>query len=128
VGRRYFEAVNGRLFPMDADIYHKEAGKYFAGYRNEEGKYAVYKHKGILHISSATEVTGDLLYRVDLYEDVSGQYFPKLETENAFYRKRKDGKVELVEVEEEGSTGRIMEDLRPVLTAIKKGDAETRAV
>jgi len=128
VGRRYFEAVNGRLFPMDADIYHKEAGKYFAGYRNEEGKYAVYKHKGVLNISSGTGVAGDLLFRVDLYEDVSGQYFPKLEKENAFYRKRKDGRIELVEVEVEGSTGRIMEDLRPVLTAFKKGDAETRAV
>lgn len=128
LGGRYFEEVGGRLLPMNADVYHKDAGKYFAGYRNEEGKYAVYNHKGILHISPGTEVNGDLLYRVDLYEDVSGQYFPRLDNGDTFYRKRKDGRVELVEIEEGGSTGKIMEDLRPGLAAIKRRDAKTRAV
>jgi ribonuclease BN (tRNA processing enzyme) len=114
-GCKYFEVVNDRLYPMNADIYHKEAGKYFVGYMNEEGKYAVYHHNDILDISEKLPVNADILCRVDLYEDISGQYFPKLDVEHAFYRKRKDGKVELVEISEYGSRGEIVADCREEL-------------
>ena len=45
-------------------------------------------------------------------KDISGKYFPKLEREDAFYRKRSDGRVELVELNENGSIGRIVENHR----------------
>ncbi len=42
-GNNFFEVVGDRLYPMNADIYHKKTGRYYVGYRNEKGKYAVHE-------------------------------------------------------------------------------------
>ena len=112
-GKRFFEIVGDELFPMDADIYHKEAGKFYVGYRNGEGRYTVYEKGGLLKLSAEERPElGTPLYRIDLYEDISGKYFPKTEDRNAMYLKRGDGRVELIEFTDEGSRGRIVEDHR----------------
>jgi hypothetical protein len=65
------------------------------------------------------------LYKVDLYEDISGKYFPKLEEEDALHLKRKDGCVELIKFSEDGSEGRVVEDHRDRLSkSINKTDVE----
>lgn len=112
-GNKFYEMVGGNLFTMDADIYHKEDRKYFVGYRNENGKHTVYEKDGLLGIV-AGEAPDDCtpLYRVDLYEDVSGKYFPELDDKDAMYFERKDGKVERIEFNENGSKGEIVEDFR----------------
>jgi ribonuclease BN (tRNA processing enzyme) len=115
-GLRFFEVVGDRLYPMNADVYHKEAGRYYAGYRREGGTYAVYEREGVLRLSSDERfdpaAEGSLLYRVDLYEDVGGRYFPRIEETDAVYRERRDGKVELIRFTGEGSTGTVLEDQR----------------
>jgi hypothetical protein len=55
---------------------------------------------------------GEKLYRVDLYEDISGRYYPKLIEENEFYIKRRDGQVEKIVRTEDGSVGKVVEDQR----------------
>ncbi|VAX33568.1 hypothetical protein MNBD_NITROSPIRAE03-1876 [hydrothermal vent metagenome] len=112
-GDAFFEMVGDEPYPMNADIYNKEGGRYFVGYKNEEGRYNVYEKDGLLSLSSAAgPEPGILLYRVDMYEDISGRYFPKLEEENAMYLERGDGRVELIEFTGEGSRGRIVKDHR----------------
>ena len=112
-GNRFFEEVEGKLYPMNADIYYKDAEKFYVGYRNERGKYIVYENNGLLNLTKEEgNIIGTTLYRVDLYEDVSGGYFPILEDEHACYIQRRDGRVELVEVSDDGSRGRIVEDHR----------------
>jgi len=113
MGDGFFEVVGDEYRPMNADIYHKECGRYFVGYRNERGRYGVYERDGLLSLSAeGGPELGMLLYRVDLYEDISGRYFPKIERENAMYLERKDGRVELIEFTGDGSRGRIVEDHR----------------
>ena len=34
----FYEMVDGRLLAIDADIYHREEGRYFVGYKNENGE------------------------------------------------------------------------------------------
>ncbi len=115
-GKKYFEIVDGKLYSMNADIYCKEGGRYWVGYRNEKGKYTVYEKEGILSLSAdGIPGPGTPLYRVDIYEDISGKYLPKLENKNAVYLKRKDGQVELVEFTEEGSMGTVIKDHRDKL-------------
>jgi hypothetical protein len=112
-GDTFFEMVEDDLYPLNADIYHKEAGKYYVGYRNAEGRYAVYEKDGLLNLSKDDNPAhGALLYRVDLYEDIAGKYFPKLESPDAVYYERNDKKIELMEFSNEGSSGRIVENLR----------------
>jgi ribonuclease BN (tRNA processing enzyme) len=106
----FYEMSGDELCRMNADVYHKENGKYFAGYRNDHGKYLVYEKEGMLYLSKE-DVPGGL-YRIDLYQDISGKYFPKIEDDNKVYRERKDGQVELVETTEIGSNGRIVQDCR----------------
>ncbi len=116
-GRKFFEIVDDKLFPMDADIYHKEAGRYYAGYKNESGLYGVYEKNGILRIAREGEKHdfGKLCFKIDMYEDISGKYLPKLENDNTIYFRRKDGRIELIEFTKDGSKGKIAEDLRPKL-------------
>ncbi len=112
-GKKFFEVVEEKLYPMNADIYHKADAKYWVGYRNEKGNYTVYDQDGLLSLSKGKERDcGTPLFSVDMYEDISGKYFPILEDKNCMYRKRSDGKVEAVEFTENGSTGRVVESHR----------------
>ena len=112
-GDSFYEVAADGLHPFDADIYHKESGRYYVGYKNESGNYIVYEQDGLLSISRAERPqSGKALYRVDLYEDIGGRYYPKIENKNALYRMRADEKVELVKFDEEGSRGEVVEDLR----------------
>jgi hypothetical protein len=112
-GKEFFEMVDDAPAQFTADIYHKEDGHYFVGYRNPAGEIGVHDDDGILRLSTDPHRgEGKLLYRVDLYEDIGGRYFPRLDDELAFYRLRPDGKVELVETSPTGSLGRIVEDQR----------------
>jgi ribonuclease BN (tRNA processing enzyme) len=110
-----FEVVNGRLYKMNADIYHKRNDKYYLGYRNENGKFKVFDNNKFLTLQFGDEESmydiGDYVYSVDLYEDIGGEYFP-LANNNARYIKRSDGTVELIEFDEFGSRGTIKKDHR----------------
>jgi ribonuclease BN (tRNA processing enzyme) len=112
-GKKFSEIVGDKLYPMNADIYYKENGRYLVGYRNEKGSYTVYDKDGFLSLSNKNEPDiGTPLFDVDLYEDISGKYFPTLGNKNVVYRERNDGEVEMVEFTDKGSTGRIVENHR----------------
>lgn len=130
-GNRFFEIVGDRLYPMNADVYHKESGRYYVGYRNEKGGYMVYDRAGILRISGeegfSVGADDTPLYRVDLYEDMSGKYFPRIEKKDSVYLERGDGKVEIIEFTEGGSSGRVIEDQRDKLSRIGKDNVRETA-
>ena len=71
--------------------------------------------------SEEGQENGRRLFRVDVYEYLSGRYFPKLENENAFYLERNNGTVELVEFKEGGSRGSIVEDQRSKVNSGSQG-------
>ena len=104
----------GSCWPLDADVYLRRDGRFFAGYRHEEGAYFVYAKAGYHSIrAGAGDDQGELLFRANLFEDVAGDYLPCLEAPDRFYLARPDGRVELVCQTAEGSYGRIVENLRP---------------
>jgi ribonuclease BN (tRNA processing enzyme) len=114
VGNEFYEVVGENVCPMDADIYMKDVGKYYVGYRRDNGRYRVYEKDGLLTVSP-DDRKGDgaaFLYRVDLYEDISGRYFPKIEDSAARYFRRPDGQVERLEFTEKGSRGTVVDDQR----------------
>lgn len=112
------EKVGDRLWPLDADVFHKEEGRFYVGYRNPDGAGMVCTSDGgIVTLGGEREwEQGTLLYRVDLYEDVGGRYFPRLPDDGSKYVERPDGRVELVRFTAEGSTGTIVEDQRGKLS------------
>lgn len=120
MGNRFYELVGDRLFPMNADIYHKEFGKYYVGFKNPEGKVAVCRNEGLLSLEKSNQsLDGELLYQVDLYEDVEGGYYPDLDSQNTFYEIRRDGRVERVELHDQGSIGTVVESCREDLAGTK---------
>ena len=126
LGDEFYEVVDDKLYSMNADIYMKDTGKYYVGYRSDDGSYGVYDNNGLLTVSSdGMKEANDPLYRVDLYEDISGKYFPKTE-DSSKYSRRKDGRVELIKFTDEGSTGRVVEDERGRLqqSQPQKGEGE----
>lgn len=131
-GNAFHEMVEDKLLPMDADVYHKEAGRYFVGYRNDKGRYAVCEDDGVLSLFDLQEAGNDnpcrQLFCVDLFEDIGGKYFPKLEGKDATYFRREDGKVELMEFFENGSKGRVVEDHRESLQKKKAASKSGKTV
>lgn len=110
------EMVNGGVMPLTADIYHKQEGKYYVGFRNPQGNAVVFEHDGLLHLGGEWDLhKGKELYRVDLYEDVGGKYVPSVVSAEAWYCDRPDGRVELVTRTANGSHGVIVKDLRSEL-------------
>lgn len=122
IGNSFYEMAEGGLYPMNADLYHKESGKYFVGYKNINGKHTVYEKDGLLSLSlnGGLDMHGKVLYKVDVYEDVSGKYYPMLEDNDSMYLKRQDGRVELIKFTEDGSIGKIVNDHRELRS--RKGD------
>jgi hypothetical protein len=116
-GRRFYEVVGNRLWPMDAAVYHKEEGRYYVGYRSEAGEETVYAKDGLVNLGGPYNwERGTPLYRVDLYEDIGGRYFPKLAADGDRYVERPDGRVEIVTYTPEGSRGTIVSDQRERLS------------
>jgi len=120
-GKRYRVAQNnfveitadGAPWPIDADVYHKHDGRFFAGYRHAQGRHFVYVKGGYHSVSEGPNAEqGELLFRVNLFEDVGGQYLPCLNDADRFYITRPDGKVEHVSRHADGMRGRVVEDLR----------------
>jgi len=115
---RIHEVVDDTLWPMCADFYHKERGRYFIAFRDPDGSYLVQDKSGMLYLSESEEPNrGDVVCRVSVYEDVGGQYLPLLdEAAGQTYRHRDDGRVERVETRADGSTGTVVVDQRPEIT------------
>jgi hypothetical protein len=116
-GEQFFEIVDNDVYPMNADIYHKDKGKYFVGYRNRNGTYMVYEKDGLLGLTKeAVPDQSKQLYRIDLYEDIGGRYFPRIEDKDAHYYVRSDGTVERMEYSTNGSQGYVVECHRKKLS------------
>jgi hypothetical protein len=115
-GEEFYEIIGNEVFPFTADLYHKEDGHYYVGYRNPEGKNAVYTDDGVLSMcSDPYRGEGELYFRMDLYEDIGGRYFPILEDSSEEYHLRGDGRVERVKSSPDGSSGVVVEDIRAKL-------------
>lgn len=122
IGDKFFEIVDGRVLPFDADIYHKDKGKYFVGYRSETGACAVHDNGGVLSLSTdETRNKGREVFRVDLYEDIGGRYFEMEEDPDAAYTVTRSGQVELVRFTPEGLRGTVATDRRGAIRGRPKG-------
>jgi len=110
-GGEVYESAKGRLYPFDADVYIHHFTCDLVGYRSERGDYKVIEKGGLLGIVK-TDEPGEELMRVDLYEDIRGEYFPLLTGQNRNYLVREDGQVEEVTRDGNSSRGRVVENVR----------------
>nr|HPG29490.1 hypothetical protein [bacterium] len=74
---KLFEITDCGLFELQADIYYKSGLRYYAGYKNPEGKFVLAENNGTLELKPFSESknaeTG--FERYDLYEDIRGGYY-----------------------------------------------------
>ena len=106
-----YESVKGVLYPYDADVYVHHLSGDFVGYKSEKGAYKVIEKDRLLGIVKRDE-PGQELVRVELYEDIRGEYLPLLTDQNRSYLVREDGQVEEVTRAGNTSRGRVVENLR----------------
>ncbi len=106
-----YESVKGKLYPLDADIYVKHFACKLVGYRSKRGKYKVIKKGGLLGVVTL-DWPGEELMRVELFQDLEGEYYPLLEDSSKEYRRRPDGRIEEVSFSGDGSKGRVVENIR----------------
>lgn len=109
-----FESVRGELYPFDADVYIRHFSCNMVGYISEKGGYKIIEEDGLLGPVDM-DSPGDGLMRVDLYQDIKGEYFPALTRSDQYYRVRPDSRVERVTLGADSSSGRVVENMRPKL-------------
>lgn len=104
----------GAGLPVDADVYQKHDGRFYAGYKHDEGRHYVYAKDGYHSIAHGEDASrGELVFRANLFEDIGGCYLPCLHDGERFYLARPDGRVDLASHGATGLQGRLIEDLRP---------------
>lgn len=108
---KLWESVKGTLYYFDADVYIHHFSCNLVGYRSKNGKYKIIEKDGLLGVICSAEPQ-EALMRVDLYEDVNGEYFPILLEPEKYYSQRYDGQVEEVTVFNDSSSGKVVENLR----------------
>ena len=108
---KVYEWVKGRLHPLDADIYIKHFSGHYVGYKTPEGPFKVIEEDGLLGVVQADGPETGLM-RVQLYQDIEGEYFPLLLPSNKFYRLRPDGLVEEVTYDRDTSKGHVVHSHR----------------
>ena len=110
-----YESVKGKLYPFDADVYVHHFSGDMVGYKSEKGAYKVIEKEGLLGIVNAGSPEKGLM-RVSLYQDVGGEYLPLLDSADKEYRLRRDGRVEEVVINENSSTGIVVNNMRGSIT------------
>jgi putative transposase len=115
-----YELVKGVLYPYDADVYVHHLSGDFVGYRSGKGAYKVIEKEGLLGVVSADDPQEGHM-RVDLYQDIRGEYYPLLSNFNTVYHSREDGKVEVVTLEGDRSFGRLVQNMRGKIVKDKPG-------
>lgn len=120
-GTRVVEEVNGKEWPLNADVYYRNKDELYVGYKHPRGEYLILNKNGLLDIVHAKEVDRktlkdtSLVMRVKLYRDLGGRYLQMLKLPSEQYVQRPDGKIERVQYTKSGSIGRLARDLRPRL-------------
>lgn len=113
IGKEVFEEVDGKLFPFDADIYWRNFSQDCVGYKRKSGAYRILKEEnGLLSVDAEKKDAPNQLTRVDFYEDIEGQYFPRIHSPFEDYWVRPDRVVEKMTFEEEASKCEIVENIR----------------
>ncbi|RLB85380.1 MAG: hypothetical protein DRH15_03485, partial [Deltaproteobacteria bacterium] len=124
---KVYEWVKGRLHPLDADIYIKHFSGHYVGYRSPDGPFKVIEKDGLLGIVEA-DSPGKGLMRVDLYQDIEGEYYPLLLDTNKCYRIRPDGCVEEVTFDKASSKGHVVHSHRGAAGRMKAVMSDTPEV
>ncbi|MBW1888843.1 MAG: hypothetical protein JRI52_10935 [Deltaproteobacteria bacterium] len=106
-----YESVKGKLYPFDADVYMHHFSGNLVGYKSENGAYKVIEKEDLLGIVEDGSPEKGLM-KVDLFQDIGGEYFPILTDPDKRYCIRFDGQVEEITVYESSCTGRVVEDIR----------------
>jgi len=106
-----YESVKGVLYPYDADVCVHHLSGDFVGYKSEKGSYKVIEKDRLLGIVGADDPQEGLM-RVDLYQDLRGEYYPLLSSFNKVYYLREDGRVEERTFDSTRSSGRVVQSMR----------------
>jgi putative transposase len=106
-----YESVKGVLYPYDADVYVHHLSGDFVGYKSEKGSYKVIEKDRLLGIVGSDDPQEGLM-RVDLYQDLRGEYFPLLSSFNKVYYIRGDERIEEQTFDSNRSSGRVVQSLR----------------
>jgi hypothetical protein len=104
-----YESVKGNLFTFDADVYIHHFSCDLVGYKSEKGAFKVIEVDGLLGTVQADDPREGMM-RVELYQDIGGEYYPILTDPDKYYCLRQDGKVEEVTIYEDASKGRVVEN------------------
>ena len=120
---------------LNADFYFCNTNDFYVGFASESADFKVIeKEKKLLDIIPADAPTEyNVLCKIQLFQDIQGQYYDYLHEDAASYRLRDDGKVEKVITTETGSNAKIVEPLKRVYSPYsmpfqdrKKSDTEIR--
>lgn len=110
-GKDVYESVKGKLYPLNADVYVHHFSCDLVGYKSSKGAYKVIEIGDLLGVVDSDSPEKGLM-RVDLYQDILGEYFPLLTDLHKYYQPRRDGRVEEITIKKDSSSGRVVKNVR----------------
>jgi ribonuclease BN (tRNA processing enzyme) len=110
----FYELIKDRLYPFDADVYIRHFGCDYVGYKSKKGLYKVIEKDGLLGVVGY-ETNKKGLMRVDLYQDIRGEYFPVITDADRCYKPRPDGQVEEITMHKDSSIGKVVKNIRGLI-------------
>ncbi len=115
-GNQFYEKTDGDLFSLEATCFHKHFNRYYLGFEEDGGEHLLIKEKpgvyDVFHESETIPDKAEIIKKIKLYEDINGDYFPVLSSENEEYIVRPDGRVEHQIHTETGTKGKIVKGQR----------------
>lgn len=132
IGNTVYEEVGGQLYEQVGDVYLKEGGKFYVGFKRDAGATdarweVIEKDNQLLDVIPITTAPGDrpagtTLFHCALYEEIEGQLYPRLVDSGETYRLRADNLVELLRTTPTGSFGTLVSPLpRKAVTVGESG-------
>lgn len=118
---KFYEIIDEKYYELNADAYCKKNGNYFLAYKSAKGKFNIIEYENeLLDIRQDIPNGSSLLFKADLYYDLTGQYF-KINSfdEIKNYRLRADNKIEYVKWSKKTSTGTVKKSMRNNLVEFK---------
>lgn len=111
IKNEFYEEIDGKLFMECADIYIKKRGKNFVGFKDKEGRFEVVKKEdGMLDVVESRG--GKSGFKVNLFAEIGGGYYPALNDISQEYKLRPDGRIEMVTYHSDRSIGEMAENFR----------------
>ncbi len=111
------QTKQNNCYPMNALCYHKNRSEYFVGYPDNNGEhYLIRQPDGSVRLAAKSGSEAKVIEKIRLYQDIGGEYFPRLNSPDEEYYLRADNQIVKLKHQPQTTSGELQTSLRKELS------------